>query len=273
MRVIENVLSTELKSVEIVPFFDLHIGSNKCDLQKLQADINYVKETENAYCILGGDLINNSIIGSVAQADLYDNSMSPMEQIKLAIQYFEPIKDKILCITSGNHERRSYKSDGIDLVSFFAVALGLESKYDYVGCVCFVRFGWQINNAEARRLRGTKNPPHSTPVVYSIYVTHGDGINGRTLGAKANGLERRGELIDADIVLTGHTHQPLAIPRTFLRIDYHGKRVIEHEQLMVSAGSYLTYEAYAELYGMKPTSRRNPRVFLDGEKKLATQSF
>ena len=102
---------------------------------------------------------------------------------------------------------------------------------------------------------------------YSLYMTHGDGQGGRTVGGKANGLQRRGQIVDADIVVTGHTHAPMSFRDCFFRIDYPNSTVIKKEQLFVSASATLNYEEYAELYGMKPSSSQSPVIILNGRKK------
>lgn len=192
-----------------------------------------------------------------------------MEQIKKALAVFGDIKDKILCVTSGNHERRSYKSDGIDLLHFFCAELGISDRYDYTGCLLFLRFGSLVNRAKA------KGTPVSAGrrVCYTIYVTHGDGNGGRTIGGKANGLERRGKIIDADIVITGHTHAPMTFTESYFRVDPQNNSYFEKEQVFVNAASSLKYENYAELYGMAPSCRRSPEIILSGtEKQILVQS-
>ena len=47
---------------------------------------------------------------------------TPRDAIILLSQLiFEPIKDKILCITHGNHENRTYKQEGINLSLLMAL--------------------------------------------------------------------------------------------------------------------------------------------------------
>ena len=102
-------------------------------------------------------------------------------------------------------------------------------------------------------------------------MTHGDGQGGRTIGGKANGLQRRGMVVDADIVVTGHTHAPLSFRDCFYRIDYPNSYVSKREQLFVNASATLDYEEYAELYGMKPSSKVSPVIVLDGTRKKSAQ--
>ena len=252
MKCVKNDLPSNLATLEIEIFSDLHLGSKKCDYMEIQQRINYVKDNENVYAIILGDVLNNSTKTSVG--DVYEEELTPMQQVKKATMMFEPIKHKILGICSGNHERRSYKTDGIDLLYFMAAELGIADRYDYCSCLLFIRFG-----------EGYKH----RKVCYTLYMTHGDGQGGRTIGGKANGLQRRGQVVDADIVVTGHTHAPMSFRDCFYKIDYANSSISKKEQLFVNASATLKYEEYAELYGMKPSSVVSPLIVLDGVRKNA----
>ena len=253
MKCIKVDLPSEFEELKIEIFSDLHIGSKKCNYQLIQERVSKVKNNPNTYCIILGDLINNSTKTSVG--DVYEEQLTPMQQIQKAISIFEPIKDKIIGVCSGNHERRSYNTDGIDLLWMFSKELGLESKYDYCSCLLFIRFGKMDGHHMYK-----KN-------IYTLYMTHGDGQGGRTIGGKANGLQRRGQIVDADIVVTGHTHAPLTFRDCYYQINYGTSSVKKMEQLFINASSTLEYEQYSELYGMKPSSTISPVIVLNGHKK------
>lgn len=257
MKCIKNNLPQDLGSAEIEIFSDLHLGSKKCDYDAIRKRIERVKENAHVYAIILGDVLNNSTKTSVG--DVYEEALTPMQQVNAAVTMFEPIKHKILGVCSGNHERRSYKTDGIDLLYFMCAELGIADKYDYCSCLLFVRLGLDKNKSViGKNLR---------QICYTIYMTHGDGQGGRTVGGKANGLQRRGHIVDADIIVTGHTHAPISFRDCCYSIDYQNSGVIQKEQLFVNASATLNYEEYAELYGMKPSSKRSPVLVLDGTKK------
>jgi len=252
MKCVKVDLSQDITQLKIEIFSDLHIGSKKCNYEEIQNRIDKVKNDPNTYAIFLGDLCNNSTKTSVG--DVYEEELTPMQQIQKAVMMFYPIKDKIIGITSGNHERRSYKTDGIDLMYFFANELGLADKYDYTACLLFVRFGRL--NAHLGHKR----------VCYTIYMTHGDGNGGRTIGGKTNGLQRRGQIVDSDIVVTGHTHAPMTFRDCYYEINYGTSSIVKKEQMFVNASATLDYESYAELFGMKPGSIVSPVIVLDGTK-------
>lgn len=249
MKCIKHDLGTEARNIEIVSFFDLHIGSPACDMAKIKEMINYVKDNPNAYAICGGDLINNSTKTSVG--DPFAEELSPMEQMYTAIDLFTPIKDKILGMCSGNHENRSYKNDGVDLMGFFAKCLGLSDIYDSVACLLFLRFGQGGNHSTGKQC-------------YTVYFSHGDGIGGRLAGSKANGLQRRGEIVNADVIIAGHHHQPIVFTMATNEIDYANSSIKHKEQLFVGLSATLNQEAYAERVGLRPSSKAQARVILNG---------
>ena len=146
MKVIKIDLPRELESVELHTFADEHIGDEHCDLKRLMQRIEYVKNTPNAYCILNGDIIDNATKTSIG--DTYTQEFNPMAQLERAVEIFEPIKDKILCITHGNHENRTYKTEGINISRLIANQLGLAHRYTPTSAVLFIRLGEQTNGAK-----------------------------------------------------------------------------------------------------------------------------
>ena len=257
MKCIKNDLPENLSKIEIEMFSDLHLGSRKCDYKAIQERIKRVQENDYVYAIVLGDVLQNSTKSSCG--DVYSDELTPMQQVQKATLMFEPIKDKILGVCSGNHERRSYKTDGVDLLYFMCAELGISDRYDYCSCLLFIRFGH--NNRHAKSGSGLRKQ------CYTLYMTHGDGQGGRTIGGKANGLQRRGQVVDADIIVTGHTHAPLSFRDCCYKIDYQNSGIVKREQLFVNASATLNYEEYAELYGMKPSSKQSPVIILNGTKK------
>lgn len=276
MNCILQDLGNEPRNITIEIFSDLHIGSTKCDYDEIIRRVKLVEEDPDKYCVLLGDVVNNTTKTSIG--DVYEEPVSPMNQIKKAVDIFRPIKDKILGVTTGNHERRTYKQDGIDLGYFFCRELGIEDCYDYAGVVIFVRFGKKIHaNSYRTRKDGTK-PLHRErgtncgAITYSMYITHGDGGCGRTVGGKMNALSRRGDMIDTDIVVMGHTHLPATFRECSWKTDNIHKCITQHEQVFVNASATLDHEEYAEIYGMAPSSKRSPVIGLRGDKyEIAVQ--
>ena len=121
MKVIKATLSKELKQIELHTFADEHIGDDHSDIERLKERIKYISQTPNAYCILNGDILDNASRTSIG--DIEAREFNIMGQIEKGIELFTPIKDKILCITTGNHENRAYRKEGIDISKMIALQM------------------------------------------------------------------------------------------------------------------------------------------------------
>lgn len=252
MNVIKIDLPREIPSIEIHTFADEHIGDAQCDLKRLLARIEYVKNTPNAYCILNGDILDNATKTSIG--DTYTQVFNPMEQLKKAVEIFAPIRDKCLCITHGNHENRSYKNEGINLSYLIAKQLGLEKRYTPTSATIFIRFGEGGRSTNYRK------------ACYTIYVLHGSG-GGRKEGSKVNRLADMASIIDTDIYIHSHTHLPMIMKQAFHRIDTANSTVALVDKLFVNTAANLNYGGYGEAGEFKPSSKDTPVIYLSGTKK------
>lgn len=239
------------EQIEIHPMSDLHIGDNCCDFKLIMERINYIKETPNAYCILDGDLMDTAIASSIG--DTYGANLQPMEQLKMCVKIFEPIKDKILAVLPGNHENRAYKTDGLDLTELMCAQLGIPQKYSPTTALLFIRFGDQ----GGRR----NNRPH----LYTAYVTHGSG-GGRREGGKVNRLADLAAIVDADIYIHGHTHLPMVFKEAYYRVSGGNSSVALVDKLFINTAAALDYGGYGDKAGFKPASKRSPVIYLNGLK-------
>ena len=253
MKVIKIDLPRELETLELHTFADEHLGDEHSDLKRLLSRIEYVKNTPNAFCILNGDIIDNATKTSIG--DTYTQVFNPMEQLAKAVEIFEPIKDKILCITHGNHENRTYKKEGINLSSLMAKQLGLDAKYTPTSAVVFIRFG-----------QGSASSTRHRKVCYTIYVLHGSG-GGRKEGAKAIRLADMASIIDTDIYIHSHTHLPMVMKQAFHRIDTANSAVALVDKLFVNTAANLKYGGYGEAGEFKPSSKDTPIIYLSGNTK------
>lgn len=250
MQTVKVELDKSLDSIEIYTLADWHIGDKYCNISEIKDTLNYIKNTPNAYAILNGDLMNNATKQSVS--DCYAEEMKPQEQLQTLCDLIEPIKDKVLFITQGNHEARTYKTDGIDLTALMAKQLDVYDKYARVGGVLFLRFG------EDRK--------HHRRMCYTFYITHGSG-GGKKEGGKANGLCDLASIIDTDIYIHAHTHLPMVIKENFYRLDNKNSYVAEVEKLFVNSAATLSYGGYGQQFKFKPANTTSPIIYLDGHKK------
>ena len=256
MRTVKVDLSTDLDRLEIHTLSDWHIGDKSCKMNEIKAVVEHIKNTPYAYAILNGDLLNNATKTSVS--DCYAEVMPPSEQIETLCNLLEPIRHKILFITQGNHEHRTYKQDGIDLTALVAQQLNILNRYARVGGVLFVRFG--------------EEPKHHRRMCYTFYITHGSG-GGKKEGGKANGLCDLASIVDTDIYIHSHTHLPMVIKENFYRLDNKNSCVAEIEKLFVNAAASLSYGGYGQEFKFKPANSTSPIIYLDGHKKRFTATL
>lgn len=258
MQIIKVNLPAKVKNPEIHIGADWHIGDSFSDIDLIKERINYIKNHENAFIILNGDLMNNATKTSVS--DCYAEKMSPMEQLNTAISLLEPIKDKIIAITSGNHEDRTYNKEGIDLMCVVAKQLGIIDRYSKTSAYIFLSVG------EAKRGHGEGRK--NSPLTYTIFVTHGSG-GGRKEGAKVIRLADMASIADADIYIHSHTHLPIIMKQSFFRVDRPNTTIKQVEKLFINTGATLNYGGYGEKYEFKPNSKENPVIHLSDTKIYA----
>ena len=259
MKTIKIDLPRELDRIELHTFADEHIGDEQSDIKRLMQRIEYVKNTPHAYCILNGDIVDNATRTSIG--DTYAQEFNPMEQLKIATEMFEPIKDKILCITSGNHENRTYQKEGINIAWLIAKQLGLAERYTPTSAVLFVRFG-----EYSRAVKETNGSGNIRKLCYTIYVLHGSG-GGRKEGSKAIRLADLESIIDTDIYIHSHTHLPMIMKQAFHRIDPRNNTVALVNKLFVNTAANLNYGGYGEAGAFKPSSKDTPVIYLSGGTK------
>ena len=255
MRNIKIDLSKEINNLDVYIFADEHIGDPHANIKYLKERIEYVKTHPNAYAILNGDLMDNATKTSVS--DSYSQDYNPQQQMDMLVEMFKPIKNKILCITQGNHEARTYKKEGIDIMKNVAGRLGLDNRYSPESILLFLRFG--NNNRNRRQL-------------YTFYVTHGSG-GGRKEGAKAIRLADLACIVDSDIYIHAHTHLPMIFKENFVRVSESNSTSSMVTKLFVNSSANLEYGGYGEVMGCKPASMDKPVIHLCGVKKHLTATL
>lgn len=249
MKVIKTDLPTNIETLEIHLFADEHIGDANSDIDRITQRIEYVRTHDNAYCILNGDILDYASRSSIG--DIETREFNIMEQVGTAVELFEPIKDKIIAITTGNHENRAYKKEGIDLTKLIAMQMGLNDKYSPTSALVFVTFGQKKDDHGRAGAKRT----------YSIYMLHGSG-GGRKEGAKAIRLADMSSIVDADVYVHSHTHLPMIMKQGYYRIDRINRTTANVTKLFVNTASNLNYGGYGEAQEYKPNSTDTPVIYL-----------
>ena len=252
MKPIKIDLSENFKEIDIMPVADYHWADPNSDHDKIVADLTYIKEHENCFCVLNGDLMDCAIASSIG--DTYGASLSPMEELRVCTELFAPIANKILCVVPGNHEARHYRTNGIDLTELMCRQLGIEDRYSSTTALLFIRFG------------ETSGRTHNRKVAYTMYVSHGNG-GGRKEAGKIQRLVDLSAIVDADIYLCGHTHLPAMLKDGFARPNMANSSITYGTRLYVNTSAKLTLGGYGDTQGFKVPCTDTPIIHLFGTRK------
>lgn len=237
--------------VNILPIGDLHIGAKNFDMKVLRRTLDFVDANrENTRILLMGDLAETATKTSVG-AGSYEQKGTAQDQIEWAAEIFEPYKDLIDGVITGNHEQRVYKATGVDVMKEFCKALGLyhkdPKKNRYLRYQGAVKVSWNHRS-------------------YRLIMWHGAG-GGGTKGGKFNKLASMQRLGPADAYFMGHVHEQgytTVVDKEFDDRNLRVKKVLRH---FVFTGSALTYEdGYAEEMGLQESQMGFPLVKLHGKR-------
>lgn len=242
----------ENKDITIIPISDVHLGAAEHKEAEWRRFCDMVLNTPNVYITLGGDLLNNATKNSVS--NVYDETMRPREAKKLMVEMLTPIKERIICSVTGNHERRSSKD--VDDDPTYDIMCKLDLEHLYRENIAFVKI--QMGDPDAN---GTKNP------TYVLTITHGSG-GGIYTGGSVNRNERFGYVLDGvDCLIVGHTHKPFVTQPGKIKVDPFNNKVSVRPFKVVSSTSWLDYGGYAMQKMLLPSTHAPQTITLRGDKK------
>ena len=232
-------LGEDVKEATIFPLADVHLGAEGAEVMAFYKLVGEIAKEPNTYVTLQGDLIDNGTRNSVT--NIFRATMPPSQQKREMAKALEPIRDKILCILPGNHERRSGKDADDDPCYDIAAKLDLEDRYRED--MAFVRI------ALGRRIGGNQKP-----LSYLLACIHGAG-GGALPGSTVNKADRFMQSMDGvDVFIHGHSHKPYALRGSKLVVDTSNKRVTRRPTLTMCAGSWLGYVGYPVEKMLTPTA-------------------
>lgn len=231
--------------IVIFPISDVHFGALEHMNKQWMEFCKLVDQTPNAHIILGGDLVNNNV-RTCGFINPYDELVRPREQKKRMVEFLEPIKDRILCAVSGNHEARSMRDDDIDITYDIMAKLDIEDLYRPSMAFMKVSLGHRKHD--------------DTPIQsYTFAVTHGAG-GGIYTGATVNRNERFGNVIEGlDCLIVGHTHKGTVSKPSKIVIDRKNNTVTMCHYTVISMVSWLNYGGYAMQKMLLPAHVADPQ--------------
>lgn len=239
---------SQYKSIELLPFGDLHWGSAECHTEKIIGYRDWVLEQPNRFVVLMGDLMNCSTKSS--KAELYEDLTTPDRAYYELVEVLKPIQDRIIMMIRGNHEEAIFRMSGHDYCAQLAHELG-DVPYKIDGGMFAIRMavGEHTN-------------------VFTGYAVHGWG-GARTQGAKVNKVDSLTNVADVDIYIIAHDHSQnihrinsFAPPITNMRWDA-PCYMTNHRKIMINTGSFLKYAGYGRRNGYRPQDLGTPKVLLE----------
>lgn len=231
--------------ITIYPVADVHLGAVEHAESEWQSFLKKV-ENENAYLILAGDLINNSI-RSAKFANPFDEVLRPREAKARMVEYLKPVKDRILCVVTGNHEARTLKDSDQDLT--YDICSKLDIEHLYRETIAYMGIG----------IGSGKRPNGKSTVTYSFAVTHGSG-GGIYTGAAVNRNERFGNVVDGlDCLVIGHVHKGFVSKPAKIEINLRTNMVSMKHYVVISCVPWLSYGGYAAKAMLLPAQTCDPQ--------------
>ena len=258
LRSFGHVLDTKLRQVRVVIISDLHFGNPLFSEKHFDRTLKFVLDNQDVFVILNGDLCESSLKSS--KGDIYKQVGSPQDQRDWVIERLLPIQNRILGVTTGNHENRIYNDCGIDISKDIASTLAVPYRAE--GMLLKIMFGKGNSYHEEK------------PYVYWCYATHGYG-GARTKGGKSVKVERLATWIHADIYIMSHDHVVNVSPDVYLVPDnrqlvdkqsgFLTGKVTAHRKMLIKSNAYIKHGGYAELGGFPPVDLETPIIILHGE--------
>lgn len=250
LKDITVILPQEVEKVEIIILGCIHRGSPQFNEKMFLDTVKLIDETPNLYTIINGDAIDNAIKNS--KSNVHYAVESPQASMNWLIDKLQPLADKgkILAIGSGNHEERTERETGQDPTWWMAKCLGIEERYFNGLFVIYLSMGMN---------RGRIGKYHT----FTINGGHGAGGGTTPQGASKKLVDMSEIVVNADVYIRGHSHQPMWIPGARYVVDARTKKHYYFDPLLVGNQAYLNFEgSYAEKKMYKPSSKRIPVIIL-----------
>lgn len=224
------------KPIKIVPLSDLHIGAKACKYNEIKRVVNYIKENENVYYTLGGDLIDNAVVAGKLASAAYDCNMNPKESIDYFCELFDDISQKCLCIIPGNHEDRTQRLTSINPAEQIATRLNILDRYRD----CYAGLKIKIGTDDATE-RTWEN--HGKSQTYGLLVHHGKGTS-ETAVKKA--AEFVGGFEGVDVCIVGHVHSGRIAKKPKRRFNLFANKIVPKTVTYIVTNSFLGEADYAK---------------------------
>ena len=222
---------------------DVHLDSVHCDRVKLKQHLDLALE-RNAIVFIFGDLLDlmqGKYDPRSNKADLnpkYNTARYIDEVINDVVEFLTPYKSILAFYSPGNHETSVEKRIEYGIVDKICEKLDM-SQGNYSGYI-YCRFFSYLEE--------------STKVPLIIGYHHGYGGGGPVTRDSIQTARKAVYLPDANVVISGHTHDRWIIPITRNRISRYGESI--DQQWHLKTGTYqnapIDFNGYAIEKGLAP---------------------
>ncbi len=242
---------SQFSKVYLIPLADFHEGARDADHEISGGYIKWIKDRDNAFAVLNGDMMNCAWKDSTPE--MWEDLITLDDAYANLRARLLPIKDKIIMITRGGHEGTVFRKVGTDFMARLAYDLG-DVPYRPDGGM----FG----------LRLSRNNHFA---VFTGYATHGWG-GARTIGAKVKKVEDLLLVADVDMYILSHDHTQVihranvfTPPRSRFSFKRHCYMQISRK-LLINTGGFVQYSGYIRSKGYVPQDLGTPRIRLELKK-------
>lgn len=222
-HVLDFTVSAKDSDVHLLLLSDLHWDNPHCDRALLKKHLDTALERKatimifgDLFCAMQGKYDPRGSKASIRKEHNVPNYLDAL--VDTAIDWFKPYAQNIALITPGNHETSILRRLETDLTERLANGLGV-ARGDYSG--------WVLMNFYRNKVAVQK--------ILSYH--HGYGGGGPVTKDVIQASRKAVYLPDADIVVSGHTHDRWIFPIQRVRISRYGKQTLE-EQLHLKLGTY-----------------------------------
>lgn len=214
--------------IHLYPIVCWHIGAIQSSEKFIDEMLNRIKADPLARVIYMGD--GGECVTRNSKGNIYKQLLSPGEQLRVLVDMLYPIREKILYGIKGNHGDRIDRESGLGWDENLAARVG----FPYMGTSCL---------ADVKLNRGSNTYLH-----FSLYTHHGAKSNAVTPQGKTAAAYRPVQFIQADLVLTAHTHACMEAPRKiFIRTSPRNRRIeFQESKILVCGSAYDSRIGYAE---------------------------
>jgi hypothetical protein len=226
--------------VRLYPLVCMHVGAAQCDMEFITEHIERLRKDPNGKGIYLGD--GGECVTRLSKGGIYEQLLSPQQQHDVIVEMLDPVKDKLLFGIRGNHGHRIYKETGLSFDKNLCHRLGIP----YLGVSAFCNL--VVNRSS-----------------YDLFLHHGSD-SGTGLQSKVTKAENFGRFVQADALLTAHSHICVEMPPMALLSANNNSKTIKTQlrhQYICGCG-YDSRSGYAEEKAYPPILPAYMVIAFDG---------